>query len=96
MNPCVYCGEIFRIEQRRCPQCGEANHVPAAMRSRFDRIQLAVKVGDLNGNTAAQFQAEALALLRQDMALPEIAREMERVGNGRYAGYIAILRNLSG
>jgi hypothetical protein len=96
MNPCVYCGELFRIERRRCPICGEANDVPAALRARFDRIQLTVKLGRLGEDAAAQFQVETLALLKQDMGLAEIAREMERVGNGRYVGCTVILRNLSG
>jgi hypothetical protein len=96
MNPCVYCGEIFRIEQRRCSYCGEANNVPPALRARFDRIQLTVKLGGLEGSEAVQFQAETLRLLKQEMGLAEIAREIELAYNGRYAGCTAILRNLSG
>ncbi len=96
MNSCVYCGEVFRIEQQRCPHCGEANHVPAGLRSRFDRIQLAMKLGKLDNDTAAQFQAETLLLLKQEKGLGEIAEEMEGMGDGRYGEYAAILRNLSG
>lgn len=95
MNPCVYCGEVFRIEQQRCPHCGEANHVPAGLRSRFDRIQLAMKLGKLDNDTAAQFQAETLPLLKQEKGLGEIAAELELAHDGRYANFAAILKNLS-
>jgi hypothetical protein len=96
MNPCVFCGEIFRIEQQRCPHCGETNNVPPALRSRFDRIQLTIKLGRLKGDAAARFEAETLGLLKQDMGLADIVQEIERLGNGRYAGSMVILRNLSG
>ena len=95
MNPCVYCGEVFRIVQHYCPHCGEINPASPTFRSRFDRIQLTIKLGGWEGETAAQFQSESLTLLKQDMGLAEIATEIERSHNGRYTHYTTILRHLS-
>jgi hypothetical protein len=95
MNPCAYCGELLRIELRRCPQCGEANRIPAAQRVRLDRIRLTIKLGGLDERAAAQFETETVALLRQGLSLAEIAGAMELAHNGRCAGCTTILRHLS-